>query len=154
MRFYSIVDIGFVIFIIWLITRILQSFSYEFDRESFESYITHERYISVLCQLCLYMKFTYFVSLVDKIAPFIDIISQIFYDIRHFGMVLMVIIFALAQCFKIIGQSQLDFDEISELEFKTIGILYETTPSSFEYVASIIYGGCSTKPFYLGKASQ
>jgi hypothetical protein len=102
-RFYSIIDIGFVLFIIWLILRIVISFNYDFDKESFEIFITHERDISVICQLFLYMKFTYFVGLVDKIAPLIDIIFKILYDIRHFGMVLLVIIFALAQCFKCIG---------------------------------------------------
>jgi len=54
------------------------------------------RQVNVLGIIVLYTKASYFLSLVDEVAPLIDIIKQIFYDIRWFVIVLAVYVFMFA----------------------------------------------------------
>jgi hypothetical protein len=58
------------------------------------------RQVNVLGIIVLYTKASYFLSLVDEVAPLIDIIKQIFYDIRWFVIVLAVYVFMFAQAFE------------------------------------------------------
>jgi hypothetical protein len=49
-------------------------------------------------------------KLVDSIAPFIDIIIQIVFDIKYFMMVFIMAMVSLALSFFLLGQNQLDYD--------------------------------------------
>lgn len=80
----------------------------------------------------LYTKASYFLSLVDEIAPLIDIIKQIFYDIRWFIIVLAIYVFMFAQAFEQLSNNQMEFDEISEDDEKKI--TYHGTFNSVWYM--------------------
>ena len=54
------------------------------------------RQLNVIGIIALYVKASYFLSLVDEIAPLIDIIKQIFYDVRYFVIVLAIYVFMFA----------------------------------------------------------
>ena len=49
-------------------------------------------------------------KLVDSIAPFIDSIIQIVFDIKYFMMVFIMAMVSLALSFFLLGQNQLDYD--------------------------------------------
>lgn len=70
--------------------------------------------------MCLFFKATYFLSLVDNVAPLIDIIFQILFDIKYFIVVLMIFVLMIAMCFQLLASLQVDFDGIDEDEKKTI----------------------------------
>lgn len=62
------------------------------------------------------IKCLYFMKLVDKMAPFINMIWLIFYGIRTFMIVLFIAVFGFATAFCLIGQNQYwevinDFEE-------------------------------------------
>lgn len=52
----------------------------------------------------------YYMKLVDSIAPFIDIIIQIVFDIKYFMMVFIMAMVSLALSFFLLAQNQLDYD--------------------------------------------
>jgi len=62
--------------------------------------------------LIQFLKLGYFLSLVEKIAPLIDIIYRIVYDIGWFVLILCALMFAYVYAFYIIAQNQLNFDNI------------------------------------------
>ena len=82
--------------------------------------------------MCLFFKATYFLSLVDNVAPLIDIIFQILFDIKYFIVVLMIFVLMIAMCFQLLASLQVDFDGIDEEEKKTI--VY------YDIQASVWYG--------------
>lgn len=66
--------------------------------------------------MCLFFKATYFLSLVDNVAPLIDIIFQILFDIKYFIVVLMIFVLMIAMCFQLLASLQVDFDGVTEVE--------------------------------------
>lgn len=54
-------------------------------------------------------------KLVDSIAPFIDIIIQIVFDIKYFMMVFIMAMVSLALSFFLLAQNQLDYDLKKEI---------------------------------------
>lgn len=86
----------------------------DFTYAEFESGSKFIRYVAVIGVCCLFMKMSYFLSLLDPVAPLIDIIVQIFFDMKYFLLVLVLYMYMLSVCFKIIAQSQIDFDYIDE----------------------------------------
>jgi hypothetical protein len=65
------------------------------------------RCIEAILIFLIYVKASYFMSLIDATAPLIDMISEVIFDIRYFIFVLIVQVFAIASSFYIIGQNQL-----------------------------------------------
>ena len=74
----------------------------------------------------LFIKTTDFLSLFDNISPFIDIFFKIFSDITFFMVIFMVTIFAMANCFYLIGKNQIFFDDISIDEYSDEPIPYHS----------------------------
>lgn len=63
------------------------------------------RLVAVLGYFSLYFKATYFLSLIDSVAPLIDIIIQIMVDIKWFMIVSAWYILMFAQCYDLISKS-------------------------------------------------
>ena len=102
----------------------------------------------------IYVKAGYFLSLIDSIAPLMDNISSVFWDIRYFIFVLILQLIAFASCFYLLGQNQLQFDNISEEELETIGVKYDTFIHSIWYVYyNYILGTKNYSSFDLGDAT-
>lgn len=95
---------------------------------------------------------SYFLSLVDQVAPLIDIIVQIFIDMKWFMVVLLIYILMFAQCFQIMSHSQVDFDNLTADEEKAIP--YMSTGSSFWYAIKMMFGGSSNEYFTYGEAKH
>jgi hypothetical protein len=68
--------------------------------DEFQSNVILARQVNVIGIVVLYTKASYFLSLIDEIAPLIDIIKQIFYDIRWFVIVLGIYVFMFAKAFE------------------------------------------------------
>jgi hypothetical protein len=61
------------------------------------------RHSEILAKVFIYLYSAQFLSLVDKIAPLIDIIQQVLKDITYFVLVLMLHIVVFAGCFYLLG---------------------------------------------------
>jgi hypothetical protein len=68
----------------------------QIETEDLHKIIMVIRQVNVLGIIVLYTKASYFLSLIDEIAPLIDIIKQIFFDIRYFVLVLGIYVFMFA----------------------------------------------------------
>lgn len=55
--------------------------------------------------LLIYTKSLYFLSLIDHVAPLIDIIIKMFVDIRWFMLVMAIGAFTFVQAFMIMGEN-------------------------------------------------
>lgn len=106
--------------------------------------------------LVLYSKASYFLSLFDSIAPLIDIIIQIFNDIRYFFFVMCIYTFMIATCFHLLAKNQLDFDNIDNAidEAKVTNNYGDTRWNSIFYGINLWIGGADTSGFGVGDASQ
>lgn len=69
------------------------------------SHIQKERHLEVFAVITIYGKSTYFLSMVDSIAPLIDMIVQILVDIKYFLLVVGIYVTAFGSCFYILGQN-------------------------------------------------
>ena len=114
--------------------------------------MSEERTIMVLGQMFLFLKVTYFMSLFDKVAPLIDIIVQIIFDIEYFMIILVIYTVCFTQCFYYIARNQIDFDDLTPEERSLIP--YDSFTQSFLYVFGMVYGSTNTKPFYYGNSNQ
>ena len=102
-------------------------------------------------------------KLVDSIAPFIDIIIQIVFDIKYFMMVFIMAMVSLAISFFLLAQNQLDYDlkdQIAKAEDpakeradRERGIPYSTFGSSLWYMWQLCLGGASTSMYGEGEGS-
>ena len=124
----------------------------DYDEEMFEVNANWIRYIGVFGTLCLFFKFSYFLSLIDQIAPLIDIIFQIVFDIKYFMLVLMIYVFLFAQCFQILSSSQIAFDDIDEEEADSIN--YSNLQQSLWFTVQTIFGGSDNSTFAFGDGKQ
>ena len=66
------------------------------------------RHLQSVLSILINLKLVYFMQLIDDIAPLVNIIMKIFYEIRYFMMILGVIIIAFAHAFQQLGKNQLD----------------------------------------------
>lgn len=85
-------------------------------------------------------------------APLIDIIKQIFYDIRWFVIVLVVYALMFAQSFEQLSKNQMEFDNLSEEDEEAI--TYSGKFDSLYYIVEMIVGEPSTDGFSVGDATQ
>jgi len=63
--------------------------------------------------ILVFVKFSYFLSLFDAIAPLIDTIWRVFVDIVYFVVVLLISFVVFGTCFYLVGQNQIQFSGIS-----------------------------------------
>jgi hypothetical protein len=130
-----------------------QTFENDYTEDFFEERVKATRLVNVIGTICIFCKCSYFLSLVDSIAPLIDVIVQIFIDIKWFMLVLFLYIIMLANCFRVISKNQINFDHLTEEEVE--GIKYRTWRSSVWFVANMVIGNTDQSAFHHGHyASQ
>jgi len=61
------------------------------------------RHIEAILSFVIVCKLVYFTQLIDDIAPLVNIIIRIFYDIFWFSMILCIALFSYANSFFLIG---------------------------------------------------
>lgn len=94
-------------------------------------------------------------GLVDEIAPLLNIVFQIFEDIKYFMFILTITLFTFAACFFLIAQNQVNFNNIDEADLAIYPIKYDTGGGAIWYVFDILLGNFATKQFGHGdKNSQ
>lgn len=126
------------------------------DHESidFENNIKFIRHMEVIGIVMIYVKATYFFSLVDVLAPLMDIIKKIFIDIKDFIFIMCFFITGFATCFYLVGLNQLEFDDITEAEMTKYGVPYSTAHGAIWFVFdNFVLGNTNTYPFNLGLKS-
>ena len=157
-RFYSWIDLLYIcLCIIVFLMQFIQLVSDRKDTtfDQFREFTSAQRTIETICILLIYFKAGYFLSLIDSIAPLMDNISQVFISIQSFVFLLVMYIFAFSQCFFILGQNQLQFDQISDEDLVRVGVPYDTFGRSIWYVYfNYMMGGKNHYPFSLGVGSQ
>ena len=80
-----------------------------------------------------------------------DIFWRIFIDMKYFVLIFNVYIFGIASCFFIIGQNQLEFDNIPDEYMDKYGVPYRTAHGSLWYVFDcFVLGNGNVYPFYGG----
>lgn len=81
--------------------------TYEVERteEDFMNKVKSQRTIAVFGTITLYMKASYFLSLIDSVAPLIDIIFQCLYDIKWFMIVMGFYIIMIGNCFGLLARN-------------------------------------------------
>jgi hypothetical protein len=90
-------------------------------------------------------------KLVDEIAPLIDIIIQVFIDIKWFLFVFMCFIVSFGVAFYLFGKNQIELDNLDE---KSLILLpYKTIPSSILFMWDVCLGGGGSSSFSLGDAT-
>ena len=73
-----------------------------------------------ILSLTIFTRMLYYMQLVDNIAPLVNSFMQILFDIRWFLTIMLVIMFAFANSFYLIGRNQLEF-EGHEAEYADFG---------------------------------
>lgn len=119
-RFNSWVDVALMIinittffqFTIVLNTDMQEASTYTFKR--YRSDTEHIRQTLVGALLLMFSKMGYFLSLVDRIAPLIDIIIKIFRDIIWFMFVLFLVLISFSLSFYLLAQNQINFSNITD----------------------------------------
>jgi hypothetical protein len=61
------------------------------------------RHIQAVLSYVIVLKLIYFMQLIDDIAPLVNIIIRIFYDIFWFSIILIIALFSYANSFFLIG---------------------------------------------------
>jgi len=150
MRMYSYLDMIYIIQNLVTYYSVYFHFSHDMEEEEFIHKVKQQRLIACIGTITLYCKASYFLSLVDQIAPLIDIIVKIFYDIKWFMLVLILYLVMLANCFKIMASTQLDFyppeNDLMEAKIEAYGEKW----ASYWYVANFIIGNTDTSTFSTG----
>lgn len=111
-RFYSWVDLMYVLMNLLVYQSIWQRYDQNKFRDQWVRHIQEERHLEVFAVITIYGKSTYFLSMVDSIAPLIDMIVQILDDIKYFLLVVGIYVMAFGSCFYILGQNQQNFDRV------------------------------------------
>jgi len=61
----------------------------DYDKATFQDHAINLRFLECIGTILLYVKITYFISLVDAIAPLVDTIWRVLIDIFYFMVVLI-----------------------------------------------------------------
>lgn len=64
-----------------------------------------QRVVEAVTVLVIWIKFLYYMQLVDEMAPIVHIIFQILFEIRYFILVLIIAICGFANSFYLIGKN-------------------------------------------------
>lgn len=102
-RFYSWVDLTYVLMNFLIYQSIFDRYDRNMFKDQWVKHIQFERHLEVFAVITIYGKSTYFLSMVDSIAPLIDMILQILVDIKYFLFVVLIYIIAFGTCFYILG---------------------------------------------------
>jgi hypothetical protein len=106
----------------------------------------------VLAVVLIYVKASYFFSLVDALAPLMDIIKKILSDITYFIFIMFFFIIGFSTCFYLIGLNQVEFDDISESDMSKHGVPYSSLHGSIWYVFdNFVLGNTNVYPYNLGE---
>lgn len=84
-------------------------------------------------------------------APIIDTIIEIFWDIMWFTVILTLNGFVFSSAFYILAQNQIMFDDLSEDDLLLIN--YDTFTSSIWFTYALFLGETARDGFKVGKAS-
>lgn len=117
-----------------------------------------ERILACFAVFLFLNKSFYYLKLVDAVAPFIDIIIQIFIDIKYFLMVFFIAMAALAISFNLLGRNQIDFDLKDEIRSDSPSsrdtyrdeIPYAEMGGALWYMWLLCLGAASTGSYSLG----
>ena len=90
----------------------------------------------------------YFMALIDEISPLVDIIFKIFSDIKYFMLVFILSVIVFAFSFFLLGQNQLDFDELVPEDKAKIA--YGTLLGSLRFIFEMTLGAFDTSLFFMG----
>ena len=132
-KFYSQLDVMYLISVFTTFVFMIVIFSKdEMTFSQYEWLIKTMRKVAVLGYFSLYFKMSYFLSLLDSVAPLIDIIIQIFVDIKWFMIVSAWYILMFAQCYDLIAKSQVKFDGLTEEEIDDLS--YYGLPNALWYM--------------------
>jgi len=104
-RFYSWLDLIILIVNISLFTQFTRIIGVD-NTENWNEYkelTMAVRYTIIIGVIVYFSKLLYFMSLVEKIAPFVDTIFRCVIDIGYFGVILIIMSFAFAWAFWILG---------------------------------------------------
>ena len=91
-----------------IVNLLVGIYMFEFWLQGYGDYINdikNQRYLNCAGIFLIYLKGSFYLSLIDAIAPLIDIMRRIAFDIRYFVFILLVYGFGFAFCFNIIGKS-------------------------------------------------
>lgn len=110
----------YIFFTINIYLKILQTYEKDLEESDFIDKVKNFRTIAVFGTIVLYMKATYFFSLIDAVAPLVDIIFRIIFDIKWFMAIMAFYILMLGKCFDLLGTSQIEFDNLSEEDIDAI----------------------------------
>lgn len=114
-------------------------------------FLHHLRPVNCLIIFLLVVNGFQFLQLNDNISPFIDIFYQIFADIKHFMLILVVFGFACANCFWLLALNQLEYDGLSEAEVGDLA--YSSLAGAVWYIWQLVLGNGDDAAFGLGAAS-
>ena len=104
--------------------------------------------------IIIYSKSVYFLSLIDNVAPLIDIIFKIALDIKWFVIVFAIWTYTFAAAFHRLGQNQLEFDNLSgevDDDGNQYELPYKSAGESALYMWKLILGETDHDPFGIGK---
>jgi hypothetical protein len=118
--------------------------------EGLES-LQHQRVLQSMAILFFLAKSFYFMKLIDEIAPLIDIIIQVFFDIKWFLFVFMCFIVSFSIALFLLGQNQREFDGLTQEENKLIP--YKSIRKSLLFMWGVCLGSSGTESFNLGAGS-
>lgn len=124
-----------------------------------------QRILCSFSMICFLVKTFYYLKLVDQIAPIIDIIIRIIFDIKWFLLVFVLSIAAFSISFFLLGNNQIDYDiadeecpegeDCSTIDLKgaALGITYAQMKPAFWFGWYLTNGG-EPETFDIGEASQ
>jgi hypothetical protein len=95
-----------------------------------------KRYLEALLCITIWAKMVHFFQLIDKLAPLIEIVKKIFTEILWFGIIFLVVCFAFAWAFFMVGQNQ------------DIGILNECKKGNLDESLKVKVDCASLSPEY------
>jgi hypothetical protein len=110
------------------------------------------RVMLMIGQMVLFTKFQYYLSLVDNIAPLINVFFKIFYDISGIMIVIVLLLWSSAFSFYILAQNQINFDNLSDEDMGDLP--YGTLKDSLNYMGNMMIGETDEGPFTLGDAKM
>jgi hypothetical protein len=90
-------------------------------------------------------------KLIDQIAPLVDIMIRVFYEIKWFLFVFFLSISSFGVSFFLLGQNQLQFDNLNEFELTKM--TYDTPFKAWHFMWELTMKGGETMAFTFGEAS-
>ena len=70
-----------------------------------------------IISILLWVRFIYFMTLIDQVAPLVSIMFKIISEIKVFSMIFLVVLFAYGNSFYFIGRNQIEFDDIEPANY-------------------------------------